>query len=83
MGKTHIDHLQEEKNQWFHHSHTARDEVHQLVERACRLISQANEYNTKIGTNLEMLHDEPLELKLQYLTDIEALTGSITILLAD
>ena len=30
-----------------------------------------------------MFHDEPLELKLQYLTEIKALATSITILLAD
>ena len=79
----HIDQLQEEENQWFQHSRTVRDEVHRLVERACRLLSQADEYNTMIGTTLETLHDEPLELKLKYLTEIKALTASITILLAD
>ena len=34
MERTHINQLQEEENQWFHHSHTARDEVHRLTERS-------------------------------------------------
>ena len=46
-------------------------------------MSQADEYSTTIGTNLETLHDKPLELKLQYLTNIKALIASITILLAN
>ena len=72
MEKTRIDQLQEEENQWFQHSHAARDEVHHLEERSLRLISQADDYNTTIGTNLETLHNEPLELKLQYLSEIKA-----------
>lgn len=60
-----------------------RDEVHQLVEISCRLLSQVDEYNNTIGTTLEMLHDEPLELNMQYVTNIKALPTSITILLAN
>ena len=36
-----------------------------------------------IGTTLETLHDEPLELKLKYMTEIKASIASITIVLAD
>jgi hypothetical protein len=82
MERTHIDHLQEEDNQWFHHSRTIRDEVQPVVERAHRLLSQADEYNNTIDTTLETLHDEPLELKLQYLIEIKASSASITILMA-
>ena len=80
MEITHLDQVQEEENQWFQHSCTSRDVLHQLEKRACQLLSQADEYNTMIGTNLETLHDEPLELKLQYLREIKSLTSSITIL---
>ena len=83
MERKHIDQLQEEENQWFQHSRIARDEVHQLPERARRLINQVNQYTLTIGTTLETLHDEPLELKLQYLTEIEASMASIVFVLAD
>ena len=83
MKRMHIDQLQEEENQWLQNSRTSRVEVHRLVERSCRLLSQVNEYNSMIGTTLATLHDEPLELKLQYLIEIKALSASITILLAN
>ena len=78
-----IDQLQEEENQWFQHSRTARDEVFHLAERARRLINQDDQYTTTIGTALDTLHDEPLELKLQYLIEIKASTTSIIIVVAD
>ena len=83
METKHIDQLQEEENQWFQHSRIVRDEVHRLAERARRLINQADQYTTTIGTMLDTLHDEPLELKLQYLTEIKASTTSIIIILAN
>ena len=83
MERKRIDQLQEEKNQWFQHSRTTRDEVHRLTEWARQLLSQANEYTSTIGTSLESLHDEPLELKLHYLTEIKASSASIVIVLAD
>ena len=46
-------------------------------------MSQAYNYNTAIGTNLETPHDHPLELNLQYLSEIKALISSITMLLAN
>ena len=36
-----------------------------------------------IGIALDALHDEPLKLKLQYLTKIKASAASIVIVLAD
>ena len=83
MERKHIDQLQEKENQWFQHSRIARDEAHRLIERACWLLSQVDEYTTTIGSSLEMLYDEPLELKLQYLTEIKASPYSISILLDD
>ena len=78
-----IDQLQEEENQWFQHSRPARDEVHRLTERACRLITQVDQYTATIGTSLNTVQDEPLELKLQYLTKIKAVAASIVIVLVD
>ena len=57
--------------------------MHRLVERAHRLLTQANQYTTTIDTALDIVHDEPLELKLQYLTEIKAFATSIVIVLAD
>ena len=57
--------------------------MHHLAERVRRLLSQADEYTSTIGTTFETLHDEPLELKLQHLTKIKASSTSITIILAD
>lgn len=79
----HIDQLQEEENQWFQHSRLARDEVHWLTERARRLIAQANQYKETIDTSLNIVQDEPLKYKLQYLTEIKVATTSIVIVLAD
>ena len=42
-----------------------------------------DQYIATIGTALNIVHDEPLELKLQYLTEIKASTTSIVIVLAD
>lgn len=78
MEKTCIYHLQEEENQWFQHSYTARNKFHQLAIRAHRLINQADDYSTTIDTNLETLHNETLEIQLQYLSKIKALTAFIT-----
>ena len=83
MERNHINQLQEEENQWFQHSRIARDEVHRLTKRARQLLSQADKYTSTIGTTLETLHDESLELKLLYLTEIKASTTYITIVLAD
>ena len=83
MQSKHIDQLQEEENQWFQHSRPARDEVHRLTERAHRLITQADQYTTTIDTSLNTVQDEPLELKLQYLTEIKVVAASIVIILAD
>ena len=83
MERKHIDQLQEEENQWFQHFRTTRDEVHRLTERVRPLLSQADEYTSTIGIALETLHDESLELKLQYLTEIKASSASITIVLVD
>ena len=78
-----IDQLQEEENQWFQHSQPAKDEVDRLAERACRLLTQAYQYTTTIGTSLNTVQDEPLELKLQYLTEIKVVAASIVIVFAD
>lgn len=55
--------------------------MHHLVERANRLLSKANEYNNAIGIILDTLHDEPFQLKLQYLIEIKASSTFITIIL--
>ena len=68
MERTHIDQLQEEENQWFQHSCIARDDVHHLEYRSRQLLSHAEKYSSTISTTLETMHDEPLELNLQYLT---------------
>lgn len=57
--------------------------MHRLIERAFRLLTQANQYTTTIDTSLNTVQDEPLELKLQYLTEIKAAAASIVIVLAD
>ena len=44
---------------------------------------QADQYITTIGTSLNTVQDEPLELKLQYLTEIKAAAASIVIILAN
>ena len=77
-----IDQLQEEENQWFQHSQLARDEVHQLTERSHRLLTQADQYTSTIDTSLHTVQDEPIELKLQYLTKIKVVAASIIIILA-
>lgn len=63
MQSKRIDQLQEEENQWFQHSWPAKDEVHRLAERARRLLTQADQYTMTIGTSLNTVQDEPLELK--------------------
>ena len=78
-----IDQLQEEENQWFQHSRPSRDEAHWLIERARRLITQADQYTTTIDTSLNTVKDDPLELKLQYLTEIKAVVASFVIIMAD
>ena len=78
-----IDQLQEVENQWFQHSRPARDEAHRLTERARRLITQADQYTATIGTSLNTVQDEPLELKLQYLTEIKVAATSIVIVLVE
>ena len=83
MQSKRINQLQEEENQWFQHSRQARDAVHRLKERARWLITQAKQYTTTIGTSLNTVQDEPLELKFQYLTEIKATTTSIVIVLVD
>ena len=83
MQSKRIDQLQEEENQWFQHSRPVRDEVHRLAERARWLLTQADQYTTTIDTVLNIVHDEPLELKLWYLIEIKATAASIVIVLAD
>ena len=40
MENKRIEDLQEQENQWFHHSRTTIDEVHWIVERTYRLLHQ-------------------------------------------
>ena len=42
-----------------------------------------DQYTTTIDTALNTIHDEPLELKLQYLIEIQVVATSIVIVLAD
>ena len=57
--------------------------MHQLTERSRRLLTQADQYTTTIDTSLNTMQDEPLELKIQYLTEIKAAATSIVIVLVD
>ena len=57
--------------------------MHRITERARRFLTQADQYIATIGTFLNIVQEEPLELKLQYLTEIKAATTSIVIVLAD
>ena len=47
------------------------------------MLTRADQYTMTISMALDIVHDEPLELKLQYLIEIKASATSIVIVLAD
>lgn len=78
-----ITELSRQEMQWIHEGKKAQTEIQHLQSKVCKLKKKSQEVLDTVGTNLEKIVDEPLQMKMLSLQSIAATKATISATLSE